>query len=59
MARKDFIFINKINEFYKNGFGAEIGVLHGEHAEMILDTCKGNLYLVDPWETQKDWNSKL
>lgn len=35
------------------GFGVEIGVCYGEHADSILSAWKGDcLFLVDPWREQ-------
>ena len=36
-------------QFYKTGFGAEIGVQNGFNARAILSLYSGKLYLVDYW----------
>jgi hypothetical protein len=59
MAKTDTEFVCIIAQFLKKGCGAEIGVLRGEHAEMILNKYNGKVYLIDPWEKQEQWNSKI
>jgi hypothetical protein len=45
-------YLNRLN---LTGTGAEIGVKRGVHSEAILSRWKGKkLYLVDPWEEQRD-----
>lgn len=34
------------------GKGVEVGTLHGTYAQQILDSWRGHLYCVDPWQNQ-------
>lgn len=48
IAREDMA--RKLTEFYKTGYGAEIGVCYAANALRILQYWEGSIFLIDCWE---------
>jgi hypothetical protein len=52
--------LSMIQEFRPGSFGAEIGVYRGDFSHAILTETKvGQLYLVDPWVKQENYNDTI
>lgn len=48
-----------LNEEGLTGLGVEIGTHIGDYALTILNTWRGTLYCVDPWDNLPDYESQL
>ena len=52
--------LEMISELPNGSVGAEIGVYRGSFSRQVLDLPNvGYLYLIDPWERQKDYNDTI
>lgn len=48
-----------LNEEGLTGLGVEIGTHLGEYANLILNTWRGTLYCIDPWQDAPDYEAQI